>query len=128
MAKIVAVFLPVILAILNVFLVYAESDNVKPFSHFSGDNCSVCHLSHGAKSLTKDPNSLCKGCHPSSHEKDHKVGIKTKLNRANLPLDSENRIVCAYTCHNMHPEKGSTFEKNLLRTAPDTLCLSCHEK
>ncbi|GAB4442657.1 MAG: cytochrome c3 family protein [bacterium] len=98
------------------------------YPHFSKDACNVCHVSHNGKVLLKDPITLCKDCHPTAHDKDHKVGIKTKLNRANLPLDSNGNIVCAYTCHDMHPKKGSDFENNLLRTDPDTLCLSCHEK
>jgi|GEM_PF-4664609 len=128
MAKKFIVLLPAIFLVLYAFQAFAEQYNKSGYPHFSKDACNVCHLSHGAKALIKDPISLCKGCHPTSHDKDHKVGIKTKLNRANLPLDSEGRIVCAYTCHNMHPEKGTAFENNLLRTDPDTLCLSCHEK
>lgn len=115
------------LLVLLLSVVFSESVR-ESYPHFSKDGCKACHLTHNAKSLIKDPVTLCKECHPTAHAKDHRVGIKTKINKANLPLDGDGNIVCAYTCHNMHPEKGSAFENNLLRTDPDTLCLSCHEK
>lgn len=118
------IFTPLLAILVLVSYIFASEN----FPHFSKDGCAACHVSHGSRQLIKDPNLLCKECHPDSHQNNHKVGIKTKLNRANLPLDSEGKIVCAYTCHDMHPKKDSDFQKRLLRTDPDTLCLSCHEK
>ncbi len=117
----------VLFLVFFVFLKYAFCEEKSGYPHFSREGCNTCHVSHGGKQLIKDPITLCKECHPLSEGQHHKVDVKTKLNKASLPLDAEGKMVCI-TCHNMHPKKGSPFENNLLRTDPDSLCLSCHDK
>ncbi len=96
--------------------------------HLSKDNCNNCHLDlNNPKALKDGPNRVCESCHPDVHP-SHKVGVKTRLNRENLPLDEEGKITCAYTCHNVHPKGNKDFEKRLLRMDINKICFSCHNK
>lgn len=103
--------------------------------------CAVCHKAP-MELLTKegpaeneisrrrmmrtDLIDLCSRCHKASVESEHAVGIPTKLNRKNLPLDPQGNITCATTCHDVHT-KDPGLEKRMLRNSFDTLCLSCHD-
>lgn len=103
--------------------------------------CEVCHTSP-TELLTKegpaedeilqrrvmrtDLIDLCVQCHKASVESEHTVGIPTKLNTGNLPLDPQGNITCATTCHDVHT-KDPGLEKRMLRHSFDTLCLSCHD-
>ncbi len=107
------------------------------------ENCVVCHIA-SKELLTKvvpaeseavqrrfmrtDLIDLCSSCHRDrvSTESEHSVGVPTKLNRENLPLDPQGSITCATTCHDIHT-KNPGLKKGLLRHPYDTLCLSCHD-
>lgn len=69
--------------------------------------------------------NLCSQCHKASVENEHTVGVETKLNRQNLPLDHEGKITCAITCHDVHT-KLPGLSRFFLRTDPNSLCFSCH--
>lgn len=75
------------------------------------------------KLMRTDPVNLCVTCHKASLESEHVVGIETKLNRNNLPLDHQGNITCATTCHDVHSKDLGL----MLRHPFDTLCLSCHD-
>lgn len=79
------------------------------------------------KILKGGPNKVCENCHQDLHI-NHKIGVKTKFNKENLPLDEEGKITCAYTCHNVHPDRGVDSEKKLLRMEVNKICFSCHNK
>lgn len=119
------VFLKILLFILVLFLsnkAFAES------FHLSNDNCDNCHIDIKNYKLLKDgPNKVCENCHPNVHP-SHKIGMKVRINRENLPLDEEGNITCAYTCHNVHPKNNKDFEKKLLRMEVNKICFSCHNK
>ena len=70
--------------------------------------------------------NLCSQCHKASAENEHTVGVETKLNRQNLPLDHEGKITCAATCHDVHT-KAPGLSRFFLRVDPNTLCFSCHD-
>lgn len=108
--------------------------------HIDG-TCTVCHQATN-EILTKENPSrneaiqkrlmktdligLCVGCHTEALKNQHKVGIGTKLNRENLPLDHEGKITCATTCHDMHAKEPERSKK-MLRHLQDVACLSCHD-
>lgn len=78
------------------------------------------------RQMRTDLIDLCVQCHRASQEAEHTVGMGTKLNRENLPLDHEGKITCATTCHDVHT-KDPDFMRGLVRHSPDKLCLSCHD-
>lgn len=77
------------------------------------------------KLMRTDLINLCSQCHKASAESEHMVGVETKLNRQNLPLDHEGKITCATTCHDVHT-KTPGLSIFFLRVDPTTLCFSCH--
>lgn len=105
------------------------------------EKCQVCHTAK-SELLTKefvaeaevaqrrqmrtDLVDLCVQCHRASAETEHTVGMVTKLNKENLPLDHEGKITCATTCHDVHT-KDPALMKNFIRHPVNTLCLSCHD-
>lgn len=107
-----------------------------------GQKCQVCHTAPDALLIKENPSNdesvqrklmrtdlinLCYQCHKASAENEHKVGIKTKLNRQNLPLDHEGKIACAVTCHDMHTTaKKPDLKRFFLRQDTNSLCFSCH--
>lgn len=108
--------------------------------HKSG-NCQVCHLAPSdlltkekssenellqKKQMRTDSISLCTTCHKAAIESEHRVGIGTKLNKENLPLNHQGDMTCATTCHDMHT-KEPALTRYLLRKPFDALCLSCHD-
>jgi len=82
-----------------------------------------------ARALKSDLNGTCKGCHKPGRN-DHAIGGVPKINKRHSPLDSDGRIACAITCHNVHPENidDPAVIKGLLRLPETDLCLSCHDK
>lgn len=105
--------------------------------------CQVCHIASNEvlakenaleseiirrKQMRTDLIDLCVQCHRdrSSEGAEHVVGVRTKLNRENLPLDHEGKISCATTCHDMHI-KDPGLMGSLMRHPVNTLCLSCHD-
>jgi predicted CXXCH cytochrome family protein len=106
------------------------------------EKCFVCHraskeiLTKGnptegeviqRKMMRTDLIDLCSRCHKAAIEAgEHSVGISTKLNRENLPLDHQGNITCATTCHDVHT-KDPGLAGRMLRKPFDTLCLSCHD-
>lgn len=110
--------------------------------HKEDDKCGVCHKASTEvltkenpaenevgqrRQMTTDLVDLCSRCHKASIEAgEHRVGMPTRLNRENLPLDHQGNMTCATTCHNVHT-KDPGLEKNILRMPFDTLCLSCHD-
>lgn len=105
------------------------------------ENCLVCHTASKELLMKGNPAEseavqrrlmrtdlidLCSRCHKASVESEHTVGIPTKLNRENLPLDPQGNITCATTCHDVHT-KAPGLDKRMLRHSFDTLCLSCHD-
>lgn len=113
---------------LVILLLFYGLSNYEDNFHLSSNSCYECHEDiNKPKLLIGGPDMVCKRCHPSMLI-NHKVGVITRLNRENLPLDEEGRITCAYTCHNVHPEGNSDFEKKLLRMEVNKICFSCHDK
>lgn len=102
--------------------------------------CQVCHTAPDEllakenpaenetirrKLMRTDLINLCSQCHKTSAENEHLVGVATKLNRQNLPLDHEGKITCATTCHDAHT-KNPGLGRFFLRADPNSLCFSCH--
>lgn len=107
--------------------------------HMQSENCDICHVisqddlnswftfPSTKKAMKKDLNSTCQQCH--GVEFGHGIGKWTKLNRANLPLDSEGYIACAITCHDMHVKATDQHQNKFHLRAPSMkLCLSCHDQ
>lgn len=81
-----------------------------------------------AKALKSDLNGICTGCHEPG-KGDHAIGEVPKINKRHLPLDSDGRITCAVTCHNVHIKNinNPLVKKRLLRLPQKDLCFSCHD-
>lgn len=105
------------------------------------ENCVVCHMATkelltkegpGEKEIVQrrfmrtDLIDLCVRCHGGPLEYEHSVGVPTKLNKENLPLDPQGNITCATTCHDVHTKKQG-FAKGMLRLPFNDLCFSCHD-
>lgn len=81
-----------------------------------------------AKALKSDLNGICTGCHEPG-KGDHAIGEVPKINIRHLPLDSDGKITCAVTCHDVHTKNidNPAAKKRLLRLPQTELCLSCHD-
>ena len=81
-----------------------------------------------AKALKSDLNGICTGCHEPG-KGDHAIGEVPRINKRHLPLDSDGRITCALTCHNVHTKNidDPRVKKRLLRLPQTDLCFSCHD-
>lgn len=115
-----------------------KASGEKVYPHVEKGHCEVCHVASEAdlnswftfgstkKKLRADFNALCLQCHNIAL--GHGVGKPPKINREQLPLDSEGKINCAITCHNMHVKSEDQKQSRYhLRTTVDRLCQSCHE-
>lgn len=108
--------------------------------HSDGGDCALCHVASKEslnswftfgstkRALIADPVALCQKCHGVSF--GHGVGKKPKINRAELPLDADNSINCALTCHDMHLAEPVDAKQGHfhLRLPISKLCISCHNK
>ncbi|MDT8318795.1 MAG: hypothetical protein RQ824_12535 [bacterium] len=81
-----------------------------------------------ARAMKSDLNGLCLDCHRAGNN-DHSIAKVPKINNSNLPLDSDGRITCATTCHDVHTKNSvnTAVIKGLLRIPPEDLCFSCHD-
>lgn len=113
--------------------------NFGPSPHSETADCSVCHVASleklqgwfvfdsTKKQLKNDSNEICQRCHGPNF--GHATGKKTSLNRAGLPLSTNDTVTCAMTCHDMHilsDDKKQQFYH--LRLPINSLCVSCHDK
>lgn len=107
--------------------------------HSGSGDCSLCHVvpaeelsswfvfTSTKRQLKGGPVEVCQKCHGSGF--GHATGRRPAQNHANLPLEDDNTITCAKTCHNMHiraEDPKQTFYN--LRLPVDSLCISCHDK
>lgn len=112
---------------------------MKVSPHGEDADCSICHVAPEKdlrswftfpwtkKKFKLDYNSLCRQCHGVDF--GHGVGEKPTLNRDGLPLDANETIACAITCHNMHVSSEDPVQNRYhLRISRDKLCFSCHNK
>lgn len=110
----------------------------KIYPHGEKGNCDICHVAPESdlnswftfgstkKRLRSDFNGLCLQCH--TVDMGHGVGKRPQMNRERLPLDSDGKITCAITCHDMHIKSEDQKQNHYhLRTTPDRLCHSCHD-
>lgn len=107
--------------------------------HNDSGDCSLCHVAPVEKLrawyvgdstkrlLKKDPTTLCQDCHGSGF--GHGIGMKTSLNRANLPLNDDGTINCSLTCHDLHVQSEDQLQQSYYLRYPSVkLCTSCHDK
>lgn len=107
--------------------------------HLGKGKCGLCHVasedaldswftfSSTKREMKLDLNAVCQQCH--GVEFGHGVGKWTKTNRDHLPMDSQGKIACAVTCHNMHGTSSDSHQNKFHLRAPSMkLCLSCHDR
>lgn len=107
--------------------------------HSSNGDCSLCHVipveklhswfvfTSTKRQLKGGPVEVCQKCHGSGF--GHATGRRTSQNHSKLPLNDDDTITCATTCHQMHiraEDPKQTFYH--LRLPVDSLCISCHDK
>lgn len=87
--------------------------------------CTLCHISDGARELIDPVDKLCAACHlkRAMPGAEHRVGMQPKTIVARLPL-YDGKVECP-TCHDPH---GATGNVEMLRLSPAELCQACHDK
>jgi len=102
-----------------------ESHYTKEQVHGSQQECNICHVSHkmGGTGLVRiTVTELCLECHPDRMgNTEHVVDVIPAMNVDGLLL-IDGKMNCV-TCHDSHK---TTFE-NMLRIAPEKICLGCHK-
>lgn len=92
------------------------------FITHEGQDCTICHVPHGAENeLYLAENSvmdLCNTCHEDAHKNSHPMGEEAIDPRNNKPMD-------CLSCHRMH---GSEQDFYLAFDADMDLCIQCHKR
>ncbi len=139
LAVIVQIIVGIVIQLNSIENSNASEQNALPTKLNNNAHCIICHTTAAkddivivtsdapAVQINKDLNAICLSCHSRSY--GHGIDNKPLVNRNNLPLNSDGKISCAITCHNMHARSSDLVQSRYyLRLPASELCLSCHIK